>query len=275
MARQPAPCRDVGPRFTALVLAGRRGPGDQLGGHQHKAMLPVAGVPMLVRVVQSLRGAAHIGQIFVSVDDAAVLSHPDLQVLTASGVLSRVACGPSPSASVERFRRERPSDLPLLVTTADHPLLSPEMIEYFCREALGRSADVVVGAVSAGLLRTHYPESRRTVITLKDDGLSGANLFAFLTPLSTLAAEFWVRAEQFRKRPWRLVSVFGPLTLVRFLLGRLDLEAATRRASRAVGATIAVIRMPFPECAIDVDRPADLALATRILEQRAASAGRV
>ena len=83
-----------------------------------------------------------------------------------------------------------------------------------------------------------------------------------------------MRAEQFRKRPWRLVSVFGPLTLVRFLLGRLDLETATRRASRAIGAAIAVIRMPFPECAIDVDRPADLALATQILERRAVRASR-
>jgi hypothetical protein len=32
--------------------------------------------------------------------------------------------------------------------------------------------------------------------------------------------------------------------------------------------------MPFPECAIDVDRPADLVLATQILERRAMRAGR-
>ena len=38
--------------------------------------------------------------------------------------------------------------------------------------------------------------------------------------------------------------------------------------------TIAVIRMPFPECAIDVDRPADLVLATQILERRAVRASR-
>jgi 2-phospho-L-lactate guanylyltransferase (CobY/MobA/RfbA family) len=229
---------------------------------------------MLVRVVHSLREAAPVGRIHVSVDAPAVLSHPDLQALVDTGALAQVECDRSPSASVERFRRERPSDLPLLVTTADHPLLSSEMIEHFCATAAGCGADVAVGAVSAALLRAHYPESPRTVIRLRDDGLSGANLFAFLTPRSTVVAEFWVRAEQFRKRPWRLVSVFGPLTLVRFLLGRLDLETATRRASRAVGATIAVIRMPFPECAIDVDRPADLALATQILEQRAMRAGR-
>ena len=236
-------------------------------------MLPVAGVPMLVRVVRSLRGAAFVGDIAVSIDNAGVLSHPDLQALVTAGALSRVVSGASPSASVERFRRERPSELPLIVTTADHPLLSPEMIEHFCGEALARSADVVVAVVSARLLRTHYAESPRTITRLGDDGFSGANLFAFLTPRSTLAAEFWVRAEQFRKRPWRLVRVFGLPTLVRFLLGRLDLDAAVRRASRAIGATVAVVRMPFPECAIDVDRPADLELATRILEQREASAG--
>jgi GTP:adenosylcobinamide-phosphate guanylyltransferase len=260
------------PAFTALVLAGRRGAHDALAGHRHKALLPVAGVPMIVRVVRSLRAARCVGRILVSVDDAAVLEHPELRSLAEAGVLVRVPCDSSPSASVRRVRRERPAELPLLVTTADHALLTADMVEHFCREARARTADVVVGAVSAELLRAHYPDSPRTVIPLRDDGFSGANLFAFLTPQSTVAAEFWIRAEQFRKRPWRLVSVFGPLTLVAFLLRRLDLAAAAARVSRAMGATIGVVRMPFPECAIDVDRPADLALASRILEARQASA---
>jgi hypothetical protein len=80
---------------------------------------------------------------------------------------------------------------------------------------------------------------------------------------------FWRRAERFRKRPWRMVGTFGPITLVLFLLRRLDLEAAFERVSRAVGARVRAIRMPFPEAAIDVDRPADLALVSRLLAERA------
>jgi hypothetical protein len=65
-----------------------------------------------------------------------------------------------------------------------------------------------------------------------------------------------VRAERFRKRPWRLVSTFGPLSLALFALRRLDIDRALERASRAIGARVAAIRLPFAEAAVDVDRAA-------------------
>ena len=82
------------------------------------------------------------------------------------------------------------------------------------------------------------------------------------------AAEFWGRAERFRKRPWRLVGAFGPVALLLFLLRRLDLEAALERMSRALGVRARAIRMPWAEAAIDVDRPSDLELVNRILAER-------
>ena len=60
--------------FTTLVLAGRRGPTDpvaQAAGCSHKALVPIAGVPMLVRVLRELRAVPHVKQIAVSIDDPA------------------------------------------------------------------------------------------------------------------------------------------------------------------------------------------------------------
>jgi hypothetical protein len=118
--------------------------------------------------------------------------------------------------------------------------------------------------VAARVLRARFPESKRTYVPFRDDGYSGANLFLFRTPASRAAAAFWVRAERFRKRPWRLVSAFGPVALALFLLRRLDLDSALARASRTIGARVAAVRLPFPEAAVDVDKPADLELARRI-----------
>ena len=59
----------------ALVLAGsRRGEGDPVARYRqvaHKCLATAGGVPMLVRVVQALRGSPRIGRIIVSVDDVA------------------------------------------------------------------------------------------------------------------------------------------------------------------------------------------------------------
>ena len=61
------------------------------------------------------------------------------------------------------------------------------------------------------------------------------------------------------------------MSLLLFALGRLDLDAAFDRVSRAAKARVRPVRLPFPEAAIDVDRPADLALVSRILSRREAT----
>ena len=65
-----------------------------------------------------------------------------------------------------------------------------------------------------------------------------------------------------------MVASIGPLTLIRFALGRLTLADALARLSAIVGIRIAAADMPFAEAAIDVDKPEDLELAEKILARR-------
>jgi hypothetical protein len=145
------------------------------------------------------------------------------------------------------------------------------MAAHFLDAAEASGADVVAGVVRREVIEARFPETRRTWLRFRDADVSGANLFAFRTPAARRAAEFWRRAESFRKRPWRLVAAFGPVALVAFLLRRLDVATATARASRAFGARAQLVALPFAEAAIDVDRPADLDLAARVLAARHSS----
>lgn len=261
--------------FTALVLAGRRGSRDVLAdalaaadASGHHALLDVAGVPMLLRVIRTLRMAPCIGGIVVSIDDPGALDRvPELKAAVSDGSIRCRAALDSPSRSVLDALTALGAEEKVLVVTADHALLTPEMLECFTAEA-SASTDVLVGLVSAATIRAKYPQTRRTYLKLRDGWYSGANLFAFLTPEARRAADFWQRAEQFRKQPWRLVRSFGLVSLLLFLTRRLDLDAALARASFVIGARIRAVRMPFAEAAIDVDRPADLALVNTILEAR-------
>lgn len=256
--------------FTAFVLAGCRGDEDPLAsGGRSKVLLPVAGVPMLVRVVRSVAAAARVAKIVISTDDSAGLhALPELAAWVASGRLSFHRSRASPAASVVDYMTHRAGEVPLLVTTADHPLLTTAMVDYFCEAAWASEADVAVGVVAASLFFAHYPHSRRTFIPLRGESFCGTNLFSLHTPQAVVAARFWAHAGQFRKRPWRLVSTFGLPALASFAVRRLDLRAAAARASRLLGVQVAAVPMPFAECAIDVDTADDLALATRILQSR-------
>lgn len=258
---------------TALVLAGRRAASDALAereGVSHRALIPVLGVPMLARVLDTVRSTRGIERVVVSAGDPEVLSAtPELRALRDAGAVEHHASRGSPSASVLDFLEHGGAPGPVLATTADHPLLTPRMLQHFLDEALASGADVVVGLVPAQRVLAAWPESRRTVIRLGRDRVCGANLYLFRSARAPRVAAFWSRAERFRKQPWKLVRLFGARALLRAALGRLDLDTAFERASARIGARIAPVSMPFPECAVDVDGPEDLALATRILTGRA------
>jgi hypothetical protein len=142
------------------------------------------------------------------------------------------------------------------------------MVEHFCAAAPA-DADLAVAVASETTIRRAYPDSIRTYYRFAGEGYSGCNLFLARAPAAMKVAAFWSEVEGHRKRPWRLVAAIGPLVLLRFLLGMLSLDAACRRLSDIVGAAVRVVDMPFAEAAIDVDKPADLALAEQILVRRA------
>lgn len=255
--------------FTTLLLAGRRGPVDPVAqsvGCSHKVLVPVAGVPMILRVIRTLQAAQTIGKIIVCTDDPSAFG--ELEELHSGDISFYESSGRAPSESVLQYFSGRRQETPLLVVTADHPLLTVEMVDYFCSTSAKSETDVTVGLVAESTFRAQYPHSRRSFIPLRDESFCGTNLFALLTPQAAAAAKFWNHAGQFRKRPWRLISTFGWTTLLLLALRRLDLRAAIPRASRSIGARVAVVQMPFPECAIDVDNLDDLATATQILIAR-------
>lgn len=260
------------PPFTALVLAGRRGGEDPVAQHAHvaaKCLVPAGGVPMVARVLDALDASPSVGRIIVVLEDPAILD-PLLgsQRWRREQSCTAMTGAASPSLSVLKALDERPESLPMLVTTADHPLLSPEIVEHFCASARATGADVAAGVTTAEVIRAAYPETRRTYLRFRKSRCSGANLFALLTPGSRRAVAFWRRVEQDRKRPWRMVRAFGLGPLLAYALGRLSLDAAMARASEIIGADVAAVRLPFAEAAIDVDKPADLALVEAILARR-------
>jgi GTP:adenosylcobinamide-phosphate guanylyltransferase len=255
----------------ALVLAASRGPQDpvaQHAGQSHKALVKVAGVAMLVRVLRALQESRCALPITVCVEAQAPVAGalPELDRLIAEGTVTLIDAAASPARSVARALDALP--LPLLVTTGDHPLLSAAMIEHFCG-GVPEDADAAVAVVRASLLQQSYPDAIRTYYRFAGEGYSGCNLFLLQTQDALRVVQFWTRLEQHRKRPWRLIAQVGPMALLRFALGRLDLEGAMRHLSARAGATVRAVELPFPEAAIDVDKPADLMLAETILSRRA------
>jgi CTP:molybdopterin cytidylyltransferase MocA len=227
---------------------------------------------MLVRVLDVLAGIDGVRRIAVSVDDPAVLeaARSERPAWDGAAEITVHRSKESPAASVLDYLHNVAHGDPVLVTTADHPLLTAQMVHHFWERAMAARADVAVGMARASVVLASYPGALRSFIPLRDDRYTATNLFAFLTPDAEAAAAFWRRMEAHRKRPWRLIAQFGAVNLALILLRRLDLDAAVARASRVIGARVVAVEMPFADAAIDVDKPSDLELATDILSRRTA-----
>src|SRR5262245_40242652 len=150
---------------------------------------------MLVRVIRTLRAAPSIDKLVISIDDPSALDEvPELRALILEGALEVRRSARSPSLSVVAVLESLKAGEPVLVTTADHALLTPAMVEHFTRACRETDADLRAALVAASLLQSRFPESKRTYLPLRDERYSGANLFGFLTPQAIRAARFWVRA---------------------------------------------------------------------------------
>jgi 2-C-methyl-D-erythritol 4-phosphate cytidylyltransferase len=266
--------RAFGPR-RAVVLAGRRPGPDALAeadGATHRALLDIEGEPMLLRVVSQLLRWPSIERVLVNIDRADLVEAiPELARLRAEGRVEILPSTDSPSrsvlASLDHF------DLatgPILVTTADHALLDAPMLETFFGASEKSRADLCLALVPRTVIRTRFPEARRTYLKFRGEAYSGANLFLFRTPASHDAALFWQRVERLRKRPWRIARAFGLRNLARFLMRRLTLEMAFEQVSRVIGIRAEAIALPQAEAAVDVDKLDDLILVRRILAERRA-----
>jgi CTP:molybdopterin cytidylyltransferase MocA len=257
---------------NALILAGSRGPDDPMAtaaGVSHKALLPVAGVPMLLRVVEAVWATACIDRIHVCIEDAGVvLQVPELEALHRDGVLEIVPAAQSPAASVAAALAC--IDLlsqPLLITTGDHPLLTPAIVQRFLDTA-PVDCDLAVALAPADVVAAAYPGAIRTFYRLGRRRFSGCNLFLACSPNVARVAAFWQSMEAYRKQPLRLIWRIGPWALIKVLLGAMNAEQAFAYLSQKAGATIRPVELPIAEAAVDVDKPADLELVERIFAGR-------
>jgi GTP:adenosylcobinamide-phosphate guanylyltransferase len=258
-----------GKKLTAIVLAGDRGPEDPLARHAGvscKALVPVAGQAMVLRVLDALENSSSVGDRIVCGSSARLLDNsPELTRRLAAENIHWVENEPSPSLSALAALNVLPPEQPVLLTTADHALLTSQMVDGFCRRAAETEADIVVGLAHAETVMKAFPENRRTITRLRDARCCGCNLFAFLTPRGRRAAEFWRRVEKQRKHPLKIIRTLGPLAVFRYLGGRLTLAEGLTRLSTLMEAQTDVVWMPEPEAAVDVDKIDDWILAEKIL----------
>lgn len=254
-------------RFDVILLAGNR-PGveilSQNAGVSCKALVPIAGNPMLYYPLKTLLAHPNINKIWVL--------HQDIYAFDNDPILSPMIhdprviiheSGAGISDSVSALINEH-ANCPILLTTGDNVLLNQEMIAHFSSAA--QHHDIAIAMVESKTLLAQYPESKRTWLKFRGGKWSGANMFWLGDKDKTLPLlEFWQNIEQDRKKGRKIIGAFGIGFLLASILRLITLPDAIKKAGQKFGADIALIPMPQAQACIDVDKPEDIILTERIM----------
>ena len=251
---------------TAIVLAGSR-PGVDSFAAEHgtdlKALIPVAGKPMVRWPVEALLATKAVGTVRVLAQQPERVG----AVLPADPRLTVGLSGTTIAATLATLCGDASISWPLLVTTADHVLLDRAMVDEFIGSAAG--AEAAIGVVEREPLLKRFPNARRTWLKFRGGAYSGANLFLLAGPQVAPAIGLWRSIEQDRKKGWRLVLKLGPLLFAGAALRLLTLDQVVERVSRRLGIAVRAVRLSNPIAAIDVDKASDHRLAEAIIAGRA------
>ncbi|MUH05188.1 nucleotidyltransferase family protein [Commensalibacter melissae] len=250
--------------INALILAGsRQGKQDPLALHahvSHKAIIPVLGKPMIEYVTETLAKIESINEIAVSIEKFEVVRD------ILPNFIKYLPTCPGPSASI--IQAIQALGTPLLITTADNPLLQPEWVEYFIQEAEASQCDLAVGIALKEQIEKDVPNTKRTYIKLADGSFSGCNIFMFRTPRSIQVTKLWQKLESYRKSPVKMGLLLGYSIILRYILHRLTRKALKKRIFKLTKVKIDFVIIPWGQAAVDVDKPDDLHLVNNLMSDR-------
>jgi hypothetical protein len=156
----------------------------------------------------------------------------------------------------------------ILGCSADVPLVTPEVIRNLVDLYMRYDADFVYGIVTRETMERAFPGSGRTFVPIEGKRVAGSDIV--LARTTVLDADRSKLDEIFgaRKTFWRQARAVGLGTLFLFLIGRLTIAKAEQRVQKVLGFTGKGVICPYPEAAMDVDKPHHLDVVRAAWERR-------
>lgn len=259
--------------LTALVLAASRqgfdDPVARLQNKSHKCLVTIDGIAMIERVIQTLLDSECFERIFISIEDEQVLQDlASVRRWLEEGTVKVVPSAVNLADSLISLTKIVSQPLPLVITTADNALHTPELVRDFVSAfALGKG-DAAVAVASESTVLAEYPEGEFGFFRFRDGGYSFCNLFGVRQAVALDAAKIFRTGGQFRKHPWRMLRVFGVLPLIIYKWRLLKLDSFTLRITRNLGITLDLVQLPYAFGPIDVDNPKTFEFSERTLRER-------
>jgi GTP:adenosylcobinamide-phosphate guanylyltransferase len=254
--------------MDAIVTAGGiPRPEDPLYTYSHgdsKALIDVAGKPMIQWVLDALGDAKHVDNVIViglSPKSGVTCKKPIYFLSNQGRMLANIVTGVNKSLELDKKNKY------VLIVSSDIPTIKPEMVDWLVDACMETKDDLYYGVCSRELMETRFPDSKRTYTHLKGMDVCGADMNISHVRMATEHLDMWDELIGNRKSPLKQASIIGYGTLFSLFLRQLTLEDAVARVSARIGIKARAIMWPYAEPCMDIDKPHQLELLRADLEQ--------
>jgi GTP:adenosylcobinamide-phosphate guanylyltransferase len=247
--------------MDAIITAGGiPRPEDPLYTYSHgdsKALIDVAGKPMVQWVLDALGGAKRVRNVIVvglSPKSGVTCKKPLYFVSNQGRMLANIVTGVNKALELDKKTQY------VLVVSSDIPALKSDMVDWLVDTCMETKDDLYYGVCPRDVMEARFPDSRRTYTHLKDMDVCGADINLTHVRMATEHLAMWESLIGSRKSPLRQASLIGFGTLVALFTRRLTLDDAVRRVCERIGVKGRAIVWQHAEPCMDVDKPSQLEL---------------
>jgi molybdopterin-guanine dinucleotide biosynthesis protein A len=255
--------------MDAVVIAGGISqPNDLLYPYTQgkpKALLDIRGKPMVQWVLDALGGARSVGNVVLiglSEETGLSCAKPLSFIPNRATMIENIIAG------INQVLQINPSAKSVLLSTADIPAITPEIVDWEVEATRLADADLCYNIVKREVIEKRYPGSGRTFTKLKDMEVCGGDLNVVHTSVASLDPQIYERLIASRKNPVKQAAIIGFDTLLLMMLRAVTLDEAVRKVSSRLHITGQAIICPYAELAMDVDKPHQLEMMRLDLERR-------
>jgi GTP:adenosylcobinamide-phosphate guanylyltransferase len=223
-------------------------------GHS-KAMLDVAGKPMIQWVLDALSDAQKVENVFIigmNEKSGVSCSKPVHYLPNEGRMLANIVAGVHKSLELD------PKTEYVLIVSSDIPALTGKMVDWLVDEVAKDPGDIYYGVIPRQVMEKRFPDSRRTWTHLKDMDVCGADINVTHVRMATEHLETWEELIGKRKSPLKQAATIGLGTMFWLILRQLTLEDLVRRVSKQIDIRGKAVVWPWAEAGMDVDKPHQL-----------------
>lgn len=267
-----APSETFPPSSVLVMAASRRGVDDpvaKLQGKSHKCLVELDGQVMLERVIEALVDSGCFAKIHVSIDSEDVLRATEkMRAWIDEGRVVFVQSHGNLADSVLKAVDEIDNALPMVITTGDNALHTPDIVRDFVRDFHASDADAVVGFSREDVVLREFADSGLAFHRLKDGGFSSCNLYGIKNANALIAVKIFEGGGQFGKRHMRILKAFGLWPFVIYKLKLSTFQGLLNAIGRRLKVSVDVSWLDYPWGPIDVDHKHSFDITEAALKRR-------